>query len=201
MQSAQRAQFLAVNYSRLQGLKGFPIGLLLLVTVLWANTPTIDRNWVLLFMVAVLSLALHIGVDRYYASRYGIVERKPRQKQMDYAAAVLGGLAGLVAFLAEITYDLSFSPVGLVFAAAALFEYFRIVQVGKHAFYRWLMLLSFLVILAASLLPLVGLGHLWQSLGLRSSLLGILLVTSLVMLVTSLFGHLYFARQFPSEES
>lgn len=201
MQNAQKAQFLAVNYSRLQGLKGFPIGLLLMVTVLWANAPTTDRNWVLLFMAAALSLALYIGVDRYYASRYGIVEGAPRQKRVDYAAAALVGLAGLAAFLAEITYDLPFSPVGLVFAVAALFEYFRIVQVGKHAFYRWLMLLSFFVILAVSLLPLVGLGHLWPSLGLRSPLLGILFVTSLVMLVTSLFGHLYFARQFPSEES
>ena len=37
MPTLEKIRFLTVNYSRLQGLKAFPSGLLLFLVVLWAN--------------------------------------------------------------------------------------------------------------------------------------------------------------------
>jgi hypothetical protein len=201
MQDIQKVRFLTLNYSKLQGLKGFPLGLLLLLNVLWVNNQRgLARNITLPLLFAMVSGVLYWWIDRYYKIRYGRVESTSRQKRLDYFVAVLGGIAGLAAFIIDISYHLPVSMVGLVFAAAILVEYLRISRLGKSTYFLWQMVISFGIILGANLLPLFGLHGLWQVIGLRSHFLAVLMITSIVLLATSLWGHVYFTHQFPSKK-
>ena len=158
MQDIQKIRFLTLNYSKLQGLKGFPIGLLLLLTVLWENVqhgPA--RNITLPLLFTLGSAILYWWIDRYYKIHYGRVESTSSQKRVDYFTAMLGGIAGLVAFYIDTSAHLPVSMVGLVFAAAILFEYLRICRLGKNAYSLWQMVISFTIVLGANLLPLLGL--------------------------------------------
>jgi hypothetical protein len=62
------------------------------------------------------------------------------------------------------------------------------------------MVIGFVIVLGVNLLPIFGLDGWWQVLGLRSHLLAVLVVTSLVMVITGVCGHIYFTRQFPRSE-
>jgi hypothetical protein len=201
MQDVQKIRFLTLNYSKLQGLKSFPIGLLLLVTVLWANVqhgPA--RNLILPLLFGIGAAILYWWIDRYYKIRYGRVETTTRQKRMDFFTGVLGGIAALTAFYIDTTYHLLVSMVGLVFVVVILVEYLRIRRLVKSAYSLWQMIISFGIVLGASLLPLFGLKNIWQEVGLRSHLFIVLVITSIVLMVMSLVGHIYFTRQFPSEK-
>jgi hypothetical protein len=201
MQDIQKIRFLTLNYSKLQGLKGFPIGLLLLLTVLWANVqhgPARNLTLPLLFMLG--SAILYWWIDRYYKMSYGRVESTTAQKRMDYFAGVIGGIAALAAFVIDTTDHLPVSLVGLVFVVVILVEYLRIRRLVKSAYSLWQMIISISIVLGASLLPLFGLKDLWQGIGLRSHLFVVLVITSIVLMVMSLVGHIYFTRQFPSEK-
>jgi hypothetical protein len=201
MQDIQKIRFLTINYSRLQGLKGVPLGLLLLLTVLWANIqhgPA--RNFTPPILFALGAAVLYWWIDRYYRIRYGNVESTHQQKREDYLIAVLGGIVGLAAVYIDLTHRLVISMVGLVFAAAVLFEYMRIFRLGKNAYFLWQFVISIAIILGANLLPLFDLKGLWQGIGLRSHLFAVLVVTSIVMLVAGVCGHIYFIRQFPPKE-
>ncbi len=201
MEDVKKIRFLTLNYSKLQGLKSFPIGLLLLVTVLWANVqhgPA--RNLTLPLLFGIGAAILYWWIDRYYKIRYGRVDSTSRQKRVDFFTAVLGGIAGLAAFITDTTYHLPVSMVGLVFVVAILVEYLRIRRLVKSAYSLWQMIISMSIVLGASLLPLFGLKNVWQGIGLRSHLFVVLVVTSIVLMVMSLVGHIYFTRQFPSKE-
>ena len=119
---------------------------------------------------------------------------------MDYFTAVAGGIAGLAAFVIDTTDQFPVSMVGLVFVVAIVVEYLRIRRLVKSAYSLWQMIISFSIVLAASLLPLFGLKNVWQAIGLRSHLFVVLVITSIVLMIMSLFGHIYFTRQFPSKE-
>jgi hypothetical protein len=199
MQDVQKIRFLTLNYSKLQGLKSFPIGLLLLVTVLWANVQRGQaRNITLPLLFVIGTSLLYWWIDRYYKIRYGRVESTSRQKRVDYFTGVLGGIAALAAFVMDTTYRLPVSMVGLVFVGVILVEYLRIRHLANSAYSLWQMIISFSIVLGASLLPLFGLKNIWQAVGLRSHLYIVLVITSIVLMVMSLAGHIYFTRQFTS---
>jgi len=201
MQYPQHIQYLTQRYSRLQGLKGFPLGLLLLLVVLWVNfTSGPSRNLAFPIAFGLGSAGLYWLIARYYRTHYGRVEGTLQQKRTDYFSSALAGLAGLAAFIIDISYALPFSTVGLVFAAGCVMEYMRLYRLGRSPYYLWQMLISFGLILTVSIFPLLGAKDLWLDIGLRSHLLLVLAVTSIVLLITSVWEHLNFVRQFPFKE-
>lgn len=201
MQGPKEIWFLTLRYSRSQGLKGFPLGLLLLAVVLWVNfTSGAARNLILPISFGVGAAILYWLVGDYYRRRYGMVEVTVEQRRVDFLYAALAGIAGLGAFLIDVSYELSVNMVGLVFAAGCIFEYKRLYRLGKSSYFVWQTIISFILILAASLLPVLGAGDVWLQLGLRSHLLLVLLVTSVILLLGSLGEHLNFVRQFPAGE-
>jgi hypothetical protein len=202
MQHPQQIQYLTQRYSRIQGLKGFPLGLLLFLVVLWVNfTSDASRNLALPIAFGLGSAVLYWLIDRYYRIHYGRVEGTLEQKRVDYFSDALAGLAGLAAFIIDISYDFPFSAVGLVFAAACVLEYLRLYRLGRSSYYWWQMVISFCLILTVSFLPLLGAKGLWLDFGMRSHLLLVLLATSIVLLVTSVWEHLNLVRQFPRKEA
>lgn len=202
MRNARDIQFLTLRYSRSQGLKGFPVGLLLLAIVLWVNyTSGPSRNLILPISFGLAAAGLYWLLNRYYRTRYGRVEGTFEQKRVDYLSAGLAGLAGLAAFLIDITYNLPVNAVGLIFAAGCILEYVRLYRLGNSSYFLWQSIISFILIFAVSILPLFVADKIWLHFGLRSHLLLVLLVTSVILLLGSVGEHLNFVRQFPAKEA
>jgi len=201
MQDDQRVWFITFNYSNLQGLKAVPLGLLLLVVVYWANSQHGPAsNLTLPILVSLGAAILYWWVDRYYKTHYGRVERTSKQARTEVIIGILGGIVGLAAVYVDLTHPYPVSMVGFVFALAFVVEYRRIHRQRKVAYLLWQMVIGFVIVLGVNLLPLFGLDGWWQALGLRSHFLAVLVVTSLVMVITGLCGHVFFARQFPRSE-
>ncbi len=201
MRSIHKTRFIAANYSNLQGLKAVPIGLLLLLVVLWANTqtgPASDLSLPLLLALGAAALLWAIG--RYYRARFGRVEHTPRQKRFELILGVLGSALGLGAFILDTTLRLPFSLIGLAFAAAVVAEYLRMQWYAPGRYLLPLSLASFAVLLVVSILPLLGAGAWWLRLGLRVQLYGVLVVAGAVVALNGLVGHAYLTRQLPHGE-
>lgn len=202
MQDTQKIRFVAANFSILQGLKSVPIGLLLILTVVWANRqqgPARDLTLPLLFGLG--AILLYWLIDRYYQARYGRVERLRKQKWVEIVFGIAGGALGLGAFLLDITYDLPFSCVGLLFALSALIEYARTNLFVRGSYFFPQSLTAFVILLVASLLPLIGLDGWWRALGIRSQLFGVLIAAGVVSLGWGVAYHLSLVRLFPRERA
>lgn len=202
MQDFQKVRFITINYSNLQGLRAIPISLLLLLIVLWVNLQKGPaRDFTVPILIGLSAAILYWWIDRYYKSHYGRVERTTRQQRFEYALGVLGGLSGLVAVIIDFTYKLPVSMVGFVFTAAILVEFLRTFRFSKSVYYFWQAVVSFTILLAVNFLPLLGWKNWGQVLGMRDNFLAVLVVTSLVILIAGLCGHVFFIIQFQSKKS
>ena len=198
MQNLEKTRFIAANYSNLQGLKGVPLGLLLITVVLWANQlrgRATDLSLPVLF--ALVTMVVTFLIYRYYQSHYGKVESPPRKKRVEFLLSAAGGAAALGAFAGDTYLHLPVSLVGLVFAAAVAAEYLRMQWYAPGRYLLPATLACFAIIAVVSILPLLGAGAWWKLLGLRAQLFGVLLVAGAVVVVYGLFGHWYFVRQLP----
>ena len=201
MQNIHKTRFLAANYSNLQGLKAVPLGLLLLAVVLWANglrERAEDLSLPILFSVS--AAALIAWANRFYRAHYGRVESTPRQRKTEWAIGVAGGIIGLTAFFLDTLVRLPISMVGLVFAAAVVTDYLRMQWYAPGRYLFPLALVSFLILLTASILPILGGGAWWRWLDLRGQLYGVLFVAGVVITLNGLIGHFYLAHQLPAPE-
>jgi hypothetical protein len=199
MQNIHKTRFIAANYSNLQGLKGVPIGLLLLLVIIWANRQTgraTDLTLPILFAAgtAVLTWAIY----RYYQTRFGQTERTPRQKRLELILGIVGGIFGLGAFVLDTILHLPISLIGLVFAAAVLVEYLRMQWYAPGRYMLPGTLVTFTFMVVVSILPLFGFGNWWLLLGLRAQVFGVLAVVGAVAIVYGLLGHWFFMRQLPA---
>jgi uncharacterized membrane protein len=201
MQNVQKTRFLAANYSNLQGLKSVPLGLLLLIVVMWANMQKgTASDFTLPIFSSIAMLVLVMAIERYYLTRFGKVDRTFNQKRMEIILGVLGGIVGLVAFLLDTRFDLPVSLIGLIFAGAVVAEYLRMQWYAPGNYLLPLSATSFVILLVVSILPLLGAEHWWQMLGLHSQLFGMLIVAGIVMVIYGLIGHWFFVRQLPGSE-
>jgi hypothetical protein len=217
MQDMHKIHFIAANYRSLQGLRAVPIGMLLLVVVIWANAqqgPASDLT--LPIMAAVALVVLAWGIARYYQTQYGRVVTTPQQKRLETIRSILGGAAGLAAFILDTTVQPPFSCVGLVFAAAIAADLaaafagdlllslktrtWRMQQLAKSRYLLANTLISTAVLVVLSLPALFGLDGWWQWIGLRSHLLGILGAAGVILMVSGLWGHWAFVRLLPALE-
>lgn len=201
MQNIHKTRFLAANYSNLQGLKSIPLGLFLPIVVIWANMQKGSAsNLTLPILFSIAMIVLFIGIQRYYLTRFGRIDRTPNQKRMEVILGVLGGIIGLAAFALDTRFDLPVSTVGLVFAGAIVAEYLRMQWYAPGNYLLPLSAASFVIMLVVSILPLLGLSNWWQLLGLRTQLLGVLFVAGLVIVINGLIGHWFFVQQLPGKE-
>lgn len=198
MQNLEKTRFIAANYSNLQGLKGVPLGLLLITVVLWANQlrgRATDLSLPILF--GLVTIVVTFLIYRYYKSHFGKVESTPKQKRVVFLLSAAAAVAALGAFLGDNYLHLPLSLVGLVFAAAVVAEYLRLQWITPGDYLLPAMLACFAILLAVSILPLLGAGEWWKLLGLRAQIFGVLVVAGVVIVVNGLFGHWYFVHQLP----
>lgn len=198
MQNLDKTRFIAANYSSLQGLKGVPLGLLLITVVLWANQlrgRATDLSLPILF--AFVTIVASFLISHYYKTHYGKVESTPKQKRNLFLLSVVGVVVALGAFLGDSYLHLPVSLVGLVFGAAVVAEYLRMQWIAPGRYLLPAMLACFAIVLAVSILPLLGAGDWWKLLGMRAQIFGVLLVVGMVTVVYGLFGHWYFVHQLP----
>lgn len=194
----RRIQFIAANYSRLQGLRSLPIGLLVFFVTLWANQQRgpAPRPVLVPVLIAAAGLGLYGLIDMYYKRVFGQVV-SPRG-HLDWILGIAGAVAGLVAFAIDITWEPPVSMIGLCLAAAVLADYLTLVQINRIWYLSFAPVFALLIALV-SILPALGLDGWWRALGIKTGVLGVLLVSGLILIVSSLASHFYFIHVLAQE--
>jgi hypothetical protein len=196
----KRIQFLAFNYSRLQGLRGLPPALTLFAVVVWANWSSGPAPRPILFplLLAVAGMFAYWLIDRYYKKGYGRVVQAPRG-HLEWLIAVGGGVLGLAAFVIDVTvHALPFLVVGLFMAIAILCDYLMLMRFSRARYLPIYPILA-LLIAVSSILPVFGLSGWWKAIGVKNQLLGVLVVSSALMAASSIVSHIYFTHLLPKE--
>lgn len=191
-----RIQFIASHYSRLQGLRAVPVGILAVFISIWSlyNQGT-RSNLSIPILVAFAAALLYTLTDRYYNHTFGQIRRTTSQRITELVGSIILGTLGLLAFVLDTTEVIAISCVGLVFAISFL-EYFsraRPAEWGKILGRFPENIVAAIVILVISLLPLFGISW-WNVLGIRSQVVGILLVVGTVIILTGIWGHVRLIR-------
>ncbi len=197
MNELDRIRLITVNFSTLQGLKMVPLGLLLTVISVWANygTGTWRRAVIFPGTCVVVAFFLYLIASWYYARFYGTVRPTAAMRRSQVIRGLLGGLVGLLAFLADITYKLPISFIGLVFGLASLVENIWIArQTGVRIEAVSFGVAALLAVL--SLLPLAGVDW-WRPLGMRSLLFGICVITGVLFIAQGIWEHTRLVRLLP----
>jgi hypothetical protein len=194
MNIVQQTRFFTQNYPQLQGLRTFPVGLLLLVITLWANIqhgPA--RDFTVPILAALVCLALYIVIDRYYNRVYGKVKRAVPHSELVWMA--IYAVLALGAFIIDTSNLISISLLGLVFA-------FAFISASVWYWRPATILFSINVILAVllallSFLPLVTQLEWWRFFGFRSLLLTFTFLYSFLFMADGIIVHVYFIRSLP----
>jgi hypothetical protein len=199
MPTLEKIRFLTVNYSRLQGLKAIPSGLLLFLVVLWTNGqkgPARDLALPLLWLF--LGVVLYGGIDWYYRRTYGRVEPTRRALWTDVILSSFFSLVALAAFAIDVEFKMPVSIFALVFAASLLMDYFhmlRLAGVKSLTVFPAGLLCIFEMALSA-FLPLLG-EPVFAAIGFRSPLFLVYAVDGLITVIYGIAGHLYLVRSMP----
>jgi hypothetical protein len=193
-------KFIAANYSKLQGLRQVPVGLLVMSVSLWALGHQGDLGIPILLTAA--AALLYWAIDRYYFSAFGRIHPTAKIRVWEIIASIVAGVLALAAFWLDTAYELPLSAVGLVFAAELLDDFLRATHpLKKRSFGLYPEnLTAACLILLLSLLPLTGLNW-WQALGFPEQILGMLLVIGIVLVVAGMWGHIRITRALPAGEA
>lgn len=198
-----KIRFVTANYSRLQGLRVIPVGMLVVFVAVWAlhnQGPTADLSEPIL--VTTVAALLYWLTDRYYNRVFGQVKRTPSQRKGEAVLSVGFGILGLMAFILDTTQILPISTLGLVFAAS-FFEYFWQVdrsERGKIFTYFPENVIATILVTAVSILPLFGISW-WNALGIRSQVVGVLMLVGVVCILTGIWGHIRLVRVLSAVEA
>jgi hypothetical protein len=203
MKDLSRVRMITANFSMLQGLKMVPLGLLLVVVTLWANTlhgPARDFTFPGGCMVS--AFFLYLLISRYYSRTYGTVQPTLAYRQSEWVRGLVGGIAGLVCFLIDVNLKPPVSMIGLLFAGTMIAEYIRLTWKMKSIpflFYSYLV--AALVLALLSLLPAIGVVW-WKAAGIRSLLLGVTTTAGLLFVIAGILGHFSLVQWLgPAEET
>ena len=191
MNNLKHVRMLTSNFSAYQGLKGVPLGLLLLVISLWASAKTGPAP-ALFFPVGISIVFIYLFwvVDQYYNRVFGMVVLTKKQKIINGTRDALIGTGALIAFWVDVSKTPSFSMLGFIFAGAIVFDYVRI---SRHTNERLLLFypISALLMIALSLLPVFGINW-WIPLGIKALILGVCAAAGLVFSVLGILVHISF---------
>lgn len=197
----RRIQFIAANYSRLQGLRGLPIGLLLFGMSFWANVQhgPAPRPVLIPILLGMAAVGLYWLVDRYYKQAFGQVIPVTRG-HLGWLVNIATTVLALVAFLIENTAHLSFSPTGIVLAAAFLIDYLMLVLMTQQWYLPFWPVFPLLMSIV-SILPVLGLADWWTVMGIKVQILGVMMASGLIMVAAAMSSHVYFTRMLTREVS
>lgn len=193
-------QFIAANYSKLQGLRQVPVGLLVASVSVWALDQQGDLGIPIVLTLA--AILLYWAIDRFYVNTFGRIRPTVKMRIWEVTASVLAGLLALLAFWLDTAYDLPFSAVGLVFTAELFDDFLRATHPLKQrsfGLYPENLTVAGLI-LFLSLLPLTGLDW-WKALGLPEQILGMLLIIGILLVVAGIWGHVRVTRALPAGEA
>ncbi len=192
-------KFITVNYSRLQGLRAVPVGLLCLFVAVWDNTRQGQLDGPLVALL--VSLLLYWLINRYYQRVFGQVTQTRRQHRWEVAISVAFGAAALLAFALDTAEILPLCALGLVFAAALFIDWWRIQSVQHAAFTTFPEnFIAAILILIVSLLPLLGISW-WQGFGIRSQVTGVFMIVGVIITLTGIWGHIRTTRNLSTGEA
>lgn len=197
MENLDRIRFLAANYPNLQGLKQVPFGIMAVLVSLWGNSlrrPATDITFPILVTVACIGLYVLIG--RYYAHVFGQIHRTSASSRLDWFIQTAGAILALVAFGADTALKPPVSTLGLVFSGVILADYMRMTHGARDRFLLYYPALA-IVMIVLSLLPLLGLVDWWQAIGIRSPIVGVVMVFGLLVTVVGILVHLFLVRNLP----
>jgi len=199
----QEIRFIAANYSRLQGLREVPVGMLVVFVSVWAiynHGPTADLTAPLL--ASFVALLLYWLTDRYYNRVFGQVKQTPSQRRRDFISSFAFSILALLAFALDTTEILPISALGLVFAAA-LYEDFRwatqSVRSEAIAFFPENFVAA-VMILVVSILPVFSISW-WEAVGIKSQVMGVFMVIGIVLILAGIWGHLRIIRDLSTAEA
>lgn len=199
MKDLDRIRMITVNFSMLQGLKMIPLGLLLTVVSIWANSGTGPRRDILFPGASVVTaFFLYLLIGRYYARVYGTVLPTAAMRRNEIIRGLVGGLVGLAAFLADITYKLPVSFIGLVLGLASLGEHLWLSRQSRVRVEPVIIAVT-AMITTLSLIPLAGVDW-WQPLGIRSRLVGICIITGILFVALGIWEHIRLVKLLPPPE-
>ncbi len=199
MPTLEKIRFLTVNYSRLQGLKAIPSGLLLFLVVLWTNGQKgATRDLTLPLLWLFLGVVLYGVIDWYYRRTYGRVEPTRRALWTDVILSTIFSLVALAAFAIDVEFKMPVSIFALIFAAGLLLDYFRMLRLAgvKSLTVFPAGLLCILEMALSAFLPLLG-EPAFAAIGFRSPLFLVYAVDGIITVIYGIAGHLYLVRSMP----
>ncbi len=184
-------QFMAANYSKLQGLREVPFGLLAAAVSVWAmhnHGPAADLTLPILFAIG--AALLYWLIDRLYARTFGHVRQTVKMHLWEITVSICGSLLALLAFWLDITKNLPLSALGLLFAAMLFEDFWRVHSgIGRTLSLYPENFVAACLILVLSLLPLTGIAW-WEKLGLRSQAVSMVVVFGILLVLAGTWGHL-----------
>jgi hypothetical protein len=191
MSELDRIRFVTANYSRLQGLKIVPPGLLLFLIALWTNaeaSPSRDLALPILLMVA--GIIVYPLIDRYYRRNYGRVDQNRNEFWLDVLfSTIVSGLAIAAVFI-DMAGKLPVSFFALLFMVSLIVDYMWMLRRSKAQSWRIFPSALAVIILigVTSLFPLLG-REAWEGLGFRSPIFIVYAVDGLLIVLYGLIGH------------
>lgn len=193
-------RFIAANYSRLQGLRMVPIGLLVLFTGIWNNSRQGDLSGPLLSMIG--AGIFYWLIDRYYTRVFGRIIPTPAQLRRDLIVSVSFCILAMLSFVLDSAEILPISALGVVLAGALMADFWlatRSVRGEAVASFPENFFAS-IVILVMSILPLFGIAW-WKSLGFNAQLEGMLALDGIVLIIAGTWGHIRVTRDLSAGEA
>jgi magnesium-transporting ATPase (P-type) len=196
-------KFMAANYTRLQGLRAIPLGLLAVFVSIWALSnqgPTAKLTEPIL--AAIAAALLYLWIDRYYNHTFGRVKQPSSRHKTEWIESIVGGTVALSAFVLEIKHILPFSALGLVFAVCFLEYFWRVdkSEWGKVVVHFSKNIVAAILIAVISILPLFGI-FVWEAFGIQWQIVGIFIFFGIAITVTGIVGHIRMIRALPSLDS
>jgi hypothetical protein len=192
-------KFLSENYSALHGLNAVPVGLGLFLTSVWANIVQYPiKNFTLPIVILLGVLLLAIAVDKYYKHTFGELKPILARRHLYWIAQGIWGSLGLVAFWADVTFNLPINFIGLLFATMFLFDKPAVTfPLNKFSTVR---LVSSICILFISIAPLYFGNNWWDILGVRTTIIGVTMLVGVLIVLQGVIWHFFFVNSLPITE-
>jgi len=200
MKPNSQTRFLSENYSALHGLNAVPVGLALFLVSLWANIVQYPiKNFSLPIVIVLGSLFLSIVVDQYYKKTFGEVKPILAKRRLYWIAQCVWGLFGIIAFWADVTFNLPVNFIGLLFASMFLLDKPK-VTFPLNRFSAVRLVLSVCIILV-SIAPLYFGKNWWDILGVRTTIIGVTMFVGALIVLQGVLWHFFFVKSLPIDEA
>jgi hypothetical protein len=196
-------RFITTNYTKLQGLRAIPPGILAVFVTVWSlSNQGSSTDLSAPILVAILTALLYWLIDRYYNRAFGQVKQTSQQRRWEFVSSAGFGMLALLTFVLDTTELLPISTLGLVLAAS-FFEY--VWRANRSEWKKVVLLLpeniiASILIVIISILPLFGISW-WHTLGIKSQIVAIFLIFGIVIIVTGILGHLRMVRTLSAAEA